>query len=450
MKPVLCIDFGTSSIRATVRKQPTDIRVLQIGEITNSRSIDGASIRSDICIKNKNVIQFGERAYETASKTGERRFYVASPKLWLGEPGDLIRPVIPGLPITRRDLIAGLLAYALFAAEATGHVQLSSEPADIDLRIAHPVWPEGIQNQSMHELYQIGYLALEMATAGDWGETSPEILKSWTTPGDTAFQRHSPAVDTLEPVAAAVELLPTTFNSRRVCVVVDVGAGTTDLGVFQALTPFERSSQNAKLIPTGPTVSVFSAGNDIDATVLRLLKKHNPEKYTKNRVDLESRIRSLKETLFKQGHLETYGISLSLEELERSTEMVSMANLIRTELERCLDHARLKLEVWHSPRHYPADRYIGLVMAGGGAELAFLRNKLSGPVEIRGCRYELRIIAPNPPPNLAMHGAGYARLAVALGGVSPIYETVIHEYEKLTGYASLGSPKQIISGPRCF
>lgn len=44
-----------------------------------------------------------------------------------------------------------------------------------------------------------------------------------------------------------------------------------------------------------------------------------------------------------------------------------------------------------------------------------------------------------------MHGAGYERLAVGLGGAQDVYEHVVHEHAALTSFSSLGSPKQVIS-----
>jgi hypothetical protein len=72
-------------------------------------------------------------------------------------------------------------------------------------------------------------------------------------------------VDVVEPVAAAVELLPSEENLVRICAVVDVGAGTTDIGLFQSVEPDIASSVRSKLYPMGQASSVFQAGNDIDA-----------------------------------------------------------------------------------------------------------------------------------------------------------------------------------------
>lgn len=445
MKPALCLDFGTSAIRAVFRSGTGARDVLNIGDVTDSRSIDGASIRSEISIDaDEETIRFGERAYEAHLAGTKPLFREASPKLWFAQPRDLVLPVVPGLTITRRDLIAGLLAYAMYAADKTGRWRIPKRLDGVDLRIAHPVWPRETRQRAEEALAQIGWLALHMAGEGDWGETSADVLLSWTSPDAGMPPRLVSSVDTLEPVAAAVELLPGTTNSRRICVVVDVGAGTTDLGVFQALSPDAASKKASKLIPAGPTVSVFKAGDEIDRTVVRLLKEKYPDDYPRNKADIETRIRSLKENLFKQGQLRVGGMGLDLKTLEGAPEMRAMASEVRARLELCLATAHSSIEAWSSTQSGVTERSIALVMAGGGAQLDFLRKGLSRPLQLNGRTYEFQLVEPQAPPSLLMHGAGYTRLAVALGGANPTYDTVIHEHTEISRIASLGRPKQVI------
>jgi hypothetical protein len=445
MNAALCLDFGTSSIRAVYRSASGTAQVLDIGAVTDSRSIDGASIRSEVSIDSDHeTVRFGERAYEAHLNGTRSIFREASPKLWLREPEKLSHSVIPGLAVTRRDLIVGLLAYALYAAAETGRWRVPRQLEDVDLRIAHPVWPREIRQRAEDALAQIGWHALHMASEGDWGETSIDVLQSWTSPDSGTSPRLAVPVDTLEPVAAAVELLPRSTNSRRICVVVDVGAGTTDLGVFHALSPDQSSGKASKLIPTGPTVSVFRAGDEIDRALLRILHERNPVAFRRSRVDIETRIRSLKEILFTQGRLFVGGIDLGLDALEDTNELRVMAVDIRDKLERCLSTARMAIEAWFSLGGGKVEPEIALVMAGGGAQLGFLRRKLMEPLVVGDHTYRFQIVEPKPPASLVTHGAGYARLAVALGGVNPLYDTVIHEHAEVMRIASLGKPKQVI------
>jgi hypothetical protein len=57
-----------------------------------------------------------------------------------------------------------------------------------------------------------------------------------------------------------LDLLPSEENLVRMCAVVDVGAGTTDIGLFLSLVPDGASKVRSKLYRTGHPVSVFKAG----------------------------------------------------------------------------------------------------------------------------------------------------------------------------------------------
>ena len=65
MSSVLCLDFGTSSIRAVLRNKKSAIQVLPIGQVTPRQTIDGASIPSAFCIdEDLETIRFGQHALD--------------------------------------------------------------------------------------------------------------------------------------------------------------------------------------------------------------------------------------------------------------------------------------------------------------------------------------------------------------------------------------------------
>ena len=88
---------------------------------------------------------------------------------------------------------------------------------------------------------------------------------------------------------------------------------------------------------------------------------------------------------------------------------------------------------------------LAFVMAGGGAEMNFLREALCKPMVVQGTHFNFNFITTEPPNRLNMHGAGYARMAVGLGGAQESYEKFVQEHEKLVRLSSLGVPKQKIS-----
>jgi hypothetical protein len=446
MKAALCVDFGTSSIRAVARDRLGGVTVLPLGAVTRSRSIDGASIPSTVCVTaDGGTILFGEHAY-TKIKSGQPlAFWTASPKLWLKEPRTLDDRVAPGLDVTRRELLTGLLGYAMFAASESGQWEAPSDPSAADIRVAHPIWPSSSRAEAERALGQMVWLAAHMASAGDWGETSVEVLRSWTGPevDEESVPTYVPQVDTVEPVAAAVELLSGDSNQRRLCAVVDVGAGTTDIGIFQQLIPDAMVTAGTRMIPAGPSVSVFKAGDAIDSALLSLLARRFPREYKIHELSVKVDIRRLKEDLFQNQRFQSFGMDVSLGSLEESREMEEIISEIRRGLVNCLRDAHRAIEVWYGVG-VSIRREITLLMAGGGAGLKLLRKALGRPVELSGQKYHIEVVDAVEPRRIQMHGAGYTRLAVGLGGVKETYEQVMHEHQKLTSIPGLGSPKQRI------
>jgi molecular chaperone HscA len=445
MTDVLCLDFGTSSIRAVVRDAQSNRVVLPIGQVTQRQNIDGASIPSAFCIDaDLETVRFGQPAQEAILGSKKLAYFVTSPKRWLTEPKLLGNRVLPELEITRRDVLTGLMGYALFAANSSGYWKAPNAPDEADIRVAHPVWPLSIKDDADRALGQIAWMALNMATEGDWGITTAEVLCSWTTPSDSTEVRpvlHI-KIDTVEPIAAAVELLPNAGNERRICMVVDVGAGTTDIGVFQHLSPDSQANKGDRLIPAGPATSIFKAGDEIDRVVLCLLRASNPKTFDANEARIKSEIRFQKESLFKNGRIQVAGIDFSLAALEQSDEINTMAASIRQGVENCLSNAYSKINIFTSTAGLASE--IIVVMAGGGAEIQFLRQAVGKPLTVNGSKFTFKFIKPNPP-KLNMHGAGYERLAVGLGGAQEGFEKVVHKHAKLLRISGLGPPKQTVS-----
>ena len=445
MSGVICVDFGTSSLRAVRRDPNGNRRVLDIGRVTGSKSIDEASIRCEIHIDaTSRVVRYGEKAVQARSKLPLPALYEASAKLWLKDPGSLDTPVLSSCKVTRRDLITGLLAFALFAANQPDAKNRNGKArAPEEIRIAHPVWESQIEAQANKALLEMGWVAAKMALERDWGEVDISTLVLHTVSHrDTGSLRQKS--DVIEPIAAALELLPTGENIKRVCVVIDVGAGTTDIGVFQSLTPDDRSNVSEKLIPLCPSKSVFRAGNEIDRIVLKLLEKKVKVKDKAGLEDVKSRIRDVKKFLFDNKFIQELGVRLELSELEADADIVAMASEIRVQLENSLRDKPNIVRDWVRDPFYGTN-ILEIVMAGGGGEIKFLHQALKRPICINGQKLDIRITSPSSRSNLQMFGASFGRLAVALGGANEFYDDLKHEHEKLTARPSLGKAKQKIS-----
>ena len=427
MSGALCIDFGTSSIRA-VRRQPSGkLKTLDIGRVTKSR-LDDASIRSEIHVdEQRRYVRYGERAVVARKDTATPSLYESSPKLWLKEPDRLGEAAAPGLGVTREQLLAGLLAYAIRAAAEADEIGESTLKA-LDIRIAHPVWPAQVKVAANAAIARICAQARQMAFLREWGTvTVAQLLEHLQA---TAIPRHVD-IDVVEPVAAAAELLPSAENIVRMCAVVDVGAGTTDIGLFLSLVPDGASQVRSKLYRTGHPVSVFKAGNLVDATVLKLLEARAKKASATTLADVRGRIRGIKETLFRVGYVQELGCDVHLKDLQSHPDAQAMAAEIRAEFLRLIQDNATEIARWMDKPVHSVSR-LDVVMAGGGAGIDFVREALDKPIPIGRKTLQVKLTIPGDRPGVNTFGASRGRMAVALGGASSDYDTLLHEQPILT------------------
>ena len=427
MSGALCIDFGTSSIRAVRRLPSGKLKTLDIGRVTKSR-LDDASIRSEIHVdEQRRYIRFGERAVIALKDSGTPSLYESSPKLWLKEPDRLGELAAPGLGVTREQLLAGLLAYAIRAvadADEIGESTLKS----VDIRIAHPVWPAQAKTAANAALERICAQARQMAFQREWGTvTVTSLLEHVQTPATP----RTGAVDVVEPVAAAAELLPSEENLVRICAVIDVGAGTTDIGLFLSLVPDGASQVSSKLYRMGHPVSVFKAGNVVDGIVLKLLEGRAKKPSTTALADVRARIRGIKETLFRDGFIQELGCDVHLKDLQSHSEARAMAAEIRAEFLKLVQDNEAEIAKWLDKPVHSVSR-LDVVMAGGGGGIEFVVNAIDKPVSINHRTVQVKLTIPGDRAGINTFGASRGRMAVALGGASYDYDTLVHEQPTMT------------------
>lgn len=422
MTGVLCIDFGTSSIRAVRRLPGGRLKALDIGRVTHSR-LDDASIRSEIHIdEHGRNVRYGERAIVARAQPGIHVLFEASPKLWFRNPENLHRHVAEGIGLTRANLIAGLLANAIRAcikAEGLSATTLKS----MDVRVAHPVWPPAVRSQARAALHHLCEAAKCMASEREWATVTVATLKSYTA--EPARPTQSP-VDVVEPIAASVEMLPSEENARRLCAVIDVGAGTTDIGLFRAVSPDLNTTVRGKLYPMGSPKSVFKAGNFIDEVVLELIVSRARRPGAEAVAEVESRIRQVKETLFQNEFVQELGVDVQIEDLRSHPGAKAIAREIRAELEAAVAQSSKQIDDMLDATTHSVKR-LEVVMAGGGGAIDFIQRAISEPIALNGRSLPVEVTMPDGDRGLNLHGAGRGRMAVALGGASREYDTLIHE-----------------------
>jgi molecular chaperone HscA len=267
-----------------------------------------------------------------------------------------------------------------------------------------------------------------MAFQREWGTvTVTSLLEQVQVP---ATPRPT-VVDVVEPVAAAAELLPSEENLVRMCVVVDVGAGTTDIGLFLSLVPDSDSPVRSKLYRIGQPVSVFKAGNVVDGIVLKLLEGCAKKPSTTALADVRARIRGIKETLFRDGFIQELGCDVHLKDLQSHPEAKAMAAAIRAEFLRLVQDNAAEIVRWLDKPVHSVNR-LDVVMAGGGGSIDFVVRAIDKPVPIGHRTVQVKLTIPGDRAGINTFGASRGRMAVALGGASNDYDNLVHEQPKLT------------------
>jgi hypothetical protein len=449
MSQILCLDFGTSSLRAALLDHKGIQSVLPIGLSVRS-ALDDASIRSDVLLSTDgSKIYLAEDAIKLRG-TQQYLLYDASPKLWLKNPENLSKLIFPGSKITREMLLTALVSYALSACINSAKFS-QEEFKKLDIRMSHPIWDKSVAAK-VNSLYKnILSTAIKLAPEIKNGVISSEIFASKYLELDDKKQKNNAIqIEVLEPIAAALTLFPSQDNIPRICTVIDIGAGTTDIGIFKVLYPDESSDKKRSLIPIGKAVSLFSAGNAIDEILLDHIisesTKENQTKELKTRIrqikerlfpdstkkpkedqikELKTRIRQIKERLFSVGMVTELGVNLMLTDFIKNPKLKNMYAQIKATIQNCLSEPDNydTLEPFFRIRNI---NQLDIVMGGGGGSLTFITTPLKSEQFKFGNNFlSVNILEANTELGIPLFNASMERLAVALGGSNDEYESLI-------------------------
>lgn len=415
----LCIDFGTSSIRAAIRKQKDSVS--HPLAIAPRSQIDNASIPSAIFIPIAgDKIFFGDKALEAGLSAQPRLLFESSPKSWLSPTNisQVHQSEVSSAPFSRFQLIAGLLALAVKDSIVAGKNIFKLKTSALSYRISHPVWSTS-DRQKIADVYdQLSHIAFSATGSAIMQEMSTDQFNLWYKKASQASKKPSFDVEVEEPVAAALELLQDPPpNNRSATLVVDVGAGTIDLGLFVSVLPDEYSKVTRKLIPMTPARSLFGAGDEIDDALIKLVAERLGPNSGIDLAALKNDIRRSKETLFETGNLVFRKVQISREELVRTDKLQKMASGLKTAIMEMLEDAGSRFT---AQRYSSSDgiSHLDVVFAGGGANLQFLRKIVGRIVTMGDAKLTSSQTEVTTPRGFEVD-ASRARMAVALGGTTP-------------------------------
>ena len=447
---VLCIDFGTAKSKAfaaTDDEEDPKLEPLTLGD--DDEDLDGSKYEVSSCvwIDDDGRLFVGSQAVKRGMDYGgepttRRPLDSLKQEISQVDPEDgavelarkLPRDVDPTSTLTYADAITIYLAYLTDLA-ATAIARRVGTPY-VRRRFTVPCW-QPTQRRWAAEL--LGKSLLRAQVLADtfrdrWREGVPvqsvasAVRAAAAHDGELTRLAATESIDvtdwtrgTIEALAAASACVWRDQSARDLMLVVDVGAGTTDLSLFWVVQDGE--TRRAFPIVDGNS-GIRQAGDTLDRLLVEeVLRKAGlgvDETGERARRGLRRKgVRQMKERLFQVGSLtETLvndeEVTLSREEFVESEGVRRFADGIADKIQRLLEGVH---ESWAKAA---AEKGITLVLTGGGCDLPMITALKDRRWRLGDRAVPFRV-ARRVPRNVeegfdAAFIQAYPRLAVAMGG----------------------------------
>lgn len=447
---ILCLDFGTAMSKAFAMQGDQNPIELALGTRAGSK---GYPVDSSIFITDEGLLKFGPQAVAagtSAAERGRKRFDSFKARLNQGTQDGIDRieddsNINPTTTIfSERDLITLYLAYLTDLAVAELKDQGFSRYTL--RRFARPCWNVERRNWAeplMREMLTQAQILADTFQA-QWqsgisvmdAKNALSQLKKLPKVPEYLIAQGIP-----EPVAAAASLMVRDEAQREIFMVIDVGAGTTDFGMFLLQNNPDKEVCLTRIIPK--TIDYFpAAGNRVDDLLKFFIlysEGIDPESAEgkHNKIYLDSRIRLYKESLFRDGIVEVMlanhsRVVVDREEFLKSKNVKSFEKQLNEKLKEVLD------VLDDSYLDFLYKYGLTIVLTGGGASLPMVMDLAKDVVEIRGRKILKKPAALVPDwieekyPKLTPQ---YPQLAVAIGGASPDLPEEGESYSVFAGLA---------------
>lgn len=434
---LLCIDFGTSFSKAfaCIEEEADDIPTLV--DVTfglDSQGQPSYLLPSELFIY-KNEIYFG-RAARTKFEVVEadQDSLIDNPKQYITLGHNVAE--LNQKPLrseqdkngrfTQRDVLVLYLAHLIHKVNSS--LVSKKFVGDYHLRYAHPAWDKSTAASNGHAMARIVAEAMAIAKA------YPSDLEEFTSidrailiadAAKTTDDAKLPFALLKESVreataAGAGALMDTRSGDREAFVILDIGAGTSDVAACICVKHSKTGRVVvSEVVPAAKAIP--QAGNIIDNALLRTILEESglangTTEYDRTRQSLRKNIRAIKESLFNDGFvLATLAtgnaVEVDLTEFLASKPMAVLYEKLRALVcDAALSVADKKSNVY-------------LVPTGGGARLPLIDRLVSEPVRgDDGQLVQLKAREAMPTslkaPYPALVGV-YPQVAVAIGGALP-------------------------------
>lgn len=442
---MMCLDFGTAMSKAFASVFPDEYLDLELGAAAGR---NGYTLPSSVFIGDDGKAYFGFEAIDLSQDLVESgRERLDSIKGWLslrregnldGEACVLQKSLNPtDYRLTQGDLIRIYLAYLTDMAEvALGDYEIHNKPASryVKRRFARPCWPDPAQAQWADKLMRTMLAEAQILAdtfRGRWSggievselKAAVEQVRLFDKRPDCLIEDGVP-----EPVAVAASAIADAENLRDAFMVVDVGAGTTDFGLFVSTRKPNDEEGRPRVFQIPASIhGLMQAGDKVDG-MLRAFIARKESVDTSDAAgrlimaDLTRRIRSMKETLFKTGTLE-YALAdgtvgrMQLKDFLADEAVGRFGKLVEDGFKKSLEAVD---DTWLRWLAMDGVR-LHVVLTGGSSSLPMTQSLAKGPIEVKGYRILREQVDPRPD---WMEGVRdellgvYPQLAVAIGGTA--------------------------------
>lgn len=450
---LLCLDFGTARSKAMGVAADESPRFLDIGVVTRSKL--ERSIASSVWIDSgEGRMYFGDTATERSLVAGNRRqLCIDSLKDFLSASRAIngLLPDPDGRQLDHRynptavnfslgEVLVLYLGYMSWATEE-GARKLGIRNC-VRRRFAIPSWEVAERKAGITLLRR--YLAravlvgrhvgaawldgIPLKEAHDLARTALDLV-------DDDLPLDLLAEGVTEPLAAVGTREDELALRNGLVLVVDVGAGTTDFGLYLVIA---KEGDRARFIEVA-THSINRAGNHLDNALSNYVlrdffgDRQDPAREGAS-IELQQRQRSWKEDLFMRRQVRVqlqagYNKLVDLDGFRREKEVVEFERAMRQGFEEVF--ARAEREVAKNGEGINWSRYpkVRVVLTGGGAMLPMVREIASQAIQLyrnpgferEQCTVSCEVSTqlPQRVRNSGVDEAGYLPLAVAWGGAMP-------------------------------
>lgn len=420
---MLCLDFGTATSKVGLVRCGREVLPLALGSSPDAFTVEASLFAED------DMLHIGPAAVTTS--LAQRRPRMDSLKRVLGrlplgrnpETTALTDLGVAGAPsqLSLAEAMVSILTWLTHRARSAASSQHGLE-GRLMRRFALPCWPSArwlsLKPIIARWMAEAEILADSLASSLDENVISQSDVRSLRQRLHVLPRLPENLIGRAvsEPVAAAASRFGPDAVTRGLVLVVDMGAGTTDLAVF--VVDAQPEAARFEILPIeGATDVLGRAGDTVDRALREVMQSRIQSLPRRLRRPLPHSLRREKERLLIEGNLEIEGHpaqTISRDELLSHPNVASFEPLLRERIRQLL--ARIPasaLKRW-------SDGQLYVCLTGGGAHLPMVSRLVHGATKVHGVNLEHRP-GPELPPFLRQYPelrAAYARLAVALGGAS--------------------------------